>query len=68
MGKWLAGIVGTVISGVLIWMITKSHEPAGKRWQNPPGPVPVKGLHNAPGPVRVPGSPFPRPSKSRSGP
>jgi hypothetical protein len=35
MFKWLAGIVGTVISGVLIWWITKSHEPHP---QNPSGP------------------------------
>ena len=56
MFKWLAGIVGTVISGVIIWWITKTHEPAR---QNPSGPV--KAVHIGPGPHRV-GPPIPRPS------
>ena len=49
MGKWLGGIAGTVISAVLIWMITKPHEPAVSRGSWNPGPTKV--IH---GPGAVP--------------
>jgi hypothetical protein len=50
MFKWLGGIAGTVISAVIIWMITKPHEPTVSRGsQNPHAPIRFHG----PGPVPV---------------
>jgi hypothetical protein len=57
MGKWLGGIAGTVISAVIIWMITKPHEPPVSR-----------GSRNSPGPIKVIHGPGAVPVASRTPP